>query len=283
MPRRQLRHRKAARSQTSRATKARKAKFVGIVLIASVSVVLAGLFLYQALNPTPQINTATNCPNSGPVSYTAIIIDTTDSINAVVRIAIENEFSRIKEKVPKFGALAIYAAGFEGEISKPEFLLCNPGGVSQMDWLTEGKILVERRWAEGFQRPLDSVLQTMLSGSEAERTPLLEAIQSVSVQSFGPLRSQDKSEIPKKLIIISDMLQNSENLSLYDHIPLAQQFLKSETYRKIRSDLRDVEVSIFLIRRQTRKGIQGPELLRFWQELIAAQGGRLIHFNPLEG
>ena len=283
MPRRQLRPRRADRQQTTRTAKARTAKIAGTALIIGVATVFVGIFVYKHLNPNIPIDTATNCPMTGPMSYTAIIIDTTDSVSAILRIAIENEFAKVKAQIPKFGALAIYAAGFEGEISKPEFALCNPGDTSQMDWRTQGKILVKRRWEEGFQKPLDRVLQKMLSSTETSKTPLLEAIQSVSVQSFGPLRSSDKNEIPKRLIIVSDMLQNSEHLNVYKQLPPAQQFLKTNAYKSIRSDLRDVEVSIFFIRRQTSRDIQGSKLLRFWEELFAVQGGRLVRFKPLEG
>ena len=283
MPKRPLSPRRAARILTSRAQKARRTKVAGAALIICVVATFGGIYLYQYLNPKPKIDTATNCPIAGPVSHTAVIIDTTDSINAIQKMAVENEFAQIRAQVPKFGALAIYAAGFEGEVSKPEFSLCNPGDAREMDWLREGKILVEKRWKEGFQQPLDKVLQKMLSATAARKTPLLEAIQSVSVQSFGPLRASGKNPSLKKLIIFSDMLQNSERLSLYDKVPTAQKFMKTEAYRRIRSDLRDVEVVIFFIRRQTKKGIQGSELLRFWEELIERQGGRLVHFKPLEG
>lgn len=283
MPKRRLSPRRAARTPTSREVKARKGKIAGIVVIICVITAFASFFAYKLFNPKPQIDAETNCPKTGPATYTAIVIDTTDSINAIQKIAIENEFSQIKAQVPKFGALAIYAAGFEGEVSKPVFAQCNPGDVSQMDKLREGRILVKKRWTKDFQQPLDRVLQKMLSRTPADNTPLLEAIQSVSVQSFGQLRGFGKDEVPKKLIIISDMLQNSVNLNLYKQIPPIQQFLKSEAYKKIRSDLRDVDVSIFFIRRQTKKGIQGPKLLRFWEDLILAQGGRLIHFKPIEG
>ncbi len=283
MAKRPLSLRRAARTLTSQAQKARRAKVAGAALIICVVATFGGFYLYQYLNPKPKIDIATNCPIAGPVSYTAVIIDTTDSINAIQKMAIENEFAQIRAQVPKFGALAIYAAGFEGEVSKPEFSLCNPGDASEMDWLSEGKILVEKRWKEGFQQPLDKVLQKMLSATAARKTPLLEAIQSVSVQSFGPLRASGKNPSPKKLIIFSDMLQHSEHLSLYNKVPTAQKFVKTEAYRRIRSDLHDVEVGIFFIRRQTKKGIQGSELLRFWEELIGWQGGRLVHFKPLEG
>lgn len=283
MPNKRLRSRRAARTPTSREAKARKGRIAGIVMIVFVIAAFVGLYARTIFEPKQQIDAETNCPKTGPVTYTAIVLDTTDSINAIQKIAIENEIPRIKAKVPKFGALAIYSAGFEGKVSKAEFALCNPGEVSQMDWLREGQILVRKKWNEGFQQPLDRVLKKMLSSSPAKNTPLLEAIQSVSVQSFGPLRSSGKGEVPKNLIIISDMLQNSEHLNLYNQVPSAQKFIKSDAYKKIRSDLRDVDVSIYFIRRQTRKGIQNPKLLRFWEDLISAQGGNFINFKPLEG
>ncbi len=268
---------------TSSDQKKRRLRWAGFGLLALVALV-AGSFLYFGLTSNGvEIDKSSNCPATGPRSYTAVIIDATDSINAVQKVAIGNELSRVRSEIPRYGALAIYAAGFKGELSRPAFAYCNPGHADDINPLTEGTRLAEKKWKEGFEKPLDSVLQGMLSASESNNTPLLEAIQSVSVQSFGPIRTAENSSIPKRLIIVSDMLQNSENLSLYSGIPDVQDFLKTQAYRRIRSDLDDVKVTILMIRRQTKKSIQGSELIRFWEELIAGEGGRLVHFKPLEG
>jgi hypothetical protein len=252
-----------------------------------VALVVLGVFLYGYLDPKPKFDSATYCPLDGPVSSTAVIIDTTDSINEKQKVAIENEFSRVLASISRFGQLAIYAAGFQGEVSKPEFALCNPGSANEIDWLKEGKILAEKRWKEGFLKPLEAVLKKMLTAPPAQKTPLLEAVQSVSLLSFGPLRAKEESSSSyrptKRLILISDLLQHSEHLSLYGKPPPLQKFLKSEAYRAVRADLRGVEVHILFIRRQTKGNYQNPELTRFWEELVAEEGGRIVHFKPLEG
>jgi hypothetical protein len=87
----------------------------------------------------------------------------------------------------------------------------------------------------------------------------------------------------KRLVVFSDLLQHSQSLSLYTEVPRAEDFTRTEAYRKLRADLRDVDVEIFLIRRETKKRIQSPELIRFWEELIAAEGGRVSRYKPIEG
>jgi len=254
-----------------------------LALIA-VSIAVIGSFLFFGLTGEKrELDKTTNCPVKGPQSYTAVIIDTTDSVNAIQKIAIRNAFSQIKSGIPRNGALAVYAAGFKGDLSRPETVLCNPGHAGEIDPLIEGQRIAEKMWREGFEKPLESVLEKMLSLGDANNTPLLEAVQSVSVQSFGPLKAAGRDDVPKKLIIFSDMLQHSDHLSLYGGVPDAKKFMKTEAYRRIRSDLRGVEVTIHLVRRETKKPIQGTTLIKFWEELINGEGGRLVHFNPLEG
>ena len=275
--------RREGRRPTSREAKRRNAALGGIALGILAIIAISAPVAYHYLNPKPIIDPSTNCPLSGPVSYTAVIIDATDTINATQKVAMENELARIRSEIPRFGAFAIYALSSNIELTKPEFALCNPGRADEIDWVTEGKILAERRWRDGFQKPLDEALTRSMSTASDAKSPLLEAIRSVSVQSFGPLRSNPSHSVPKRLVLFSDMLQNSENLNVYQRIPATKEYLNSESYRRVRSDLRDVDVAIFLIRRQTRGNIQRPELLRLWEDVIPAQGGRLVHFKPLEG
>lgn len=228
----------------------------GIALGILAVVLMTAPVVYHYLYPKLTVDPLTNCPSSGPVSYTAVVIDATDTINATQKLAIENELARIRKEIPRFGAFAIYALSSNIELTKPEFALCNPGRADEIDWLTEGKILAEKRWRDGFQKPLDEALARSMSATSESKSPLLEAIRSVSVQSFGPLRSNTSGQIPKRLFLFSDMLQNSENLDVYKRIPTAKEFLGSEAYRRVRADLRDVDVAIYLIRRQTKGGIQ---------------------------
>lgn len=287
MSRRPLPQRRAGRQSTSRAAKKRRATFIGAAFIGFVAIVWGGFYGYGMWTARPQTDNATFCPITGPLSYTAVIIDTTDSINAIQKQAIENELKIIRQSIPRDGALAFYAAGFTGDISRPEFALCNPGHADEINAVNEGTRRAQIRWRDGFEKPLQDVLAKMLVTTPSQSTPLLEAIQSVSVLSFGPLRANEKTSakppIPKRLVIISDLLQHSNNLSLYSKPPSLEQYLKSEAYRKVRADLRDIDVQILLIRRQTKQNAQSTDLTNFWESLIPAQGGRIVHFKPLEG
>lgn len=268
---------------STRARGAQRGTIGGAILIMLVIGVIGGLIFYKFSHKASKIDVTTNCPVAGPVSSTAVIFDTTDTISQIQRLAIEQEFGEIVRQIPRFGELSVYALGNKGEVTKADFARCNPGEAKDVDWLTEGQRLVVRRWQEGYRNPLDLVLRKMVEATPSEKSPILEAIQAVNLQTFGPLRSGDHGPLPLRLVIVSDLLQNSDLLSLYSKIPDSKQFTQSEAYRKIRTEMRNVDVEILLIRRQTKKGIQGQDLLKFWQELISAQNGRLVHFKPLEG
>lgn len=269
--------------RTGSQAKARSQNRLGIVVIAGVFLLVGVVAAFWFTTRPLKVDLTTNCPVTGPKTLTAVVIDATDAISAVQKIAIENELKAIRADVPRYAGLAIYSAGVDGEISRPLFFMCNPGAAGDIDPLVEGVRPAVKRWREEFDKPLTAVLETLLKAPPAKRSPLLEAVQSVSVQSFGPVRNSGTGPGVLRLVLVTDLLQHSEVLSLYDKAPPLERFVASEAYRRIRADLRDVDVQVFLIRRQTKNAAQNADLLKFWEGLLAVEGGRLVRMKPLEG
>src|SRR5690606_34075213 len=109
-------------------------------------------------------------------------------------------------------------------------------------------------------------------------SPILESIQSVALTSFA--RAPDR---PRRLVVISDMLQHTEDLSHYrgEHNFLA--FRASPRWRRLRPDLAGVEVEIFYVWRDTGLDVQGASHVQFWRDVITEAGGRLVRVEALEG
>jgi hypothetical protein len=83
--------------------------------------------------------------------------------------------------------------------------------------------------------------------------------------------------------VVSDMLEHGPEYSQYRG-PLDFEALRSAPYyRRVRTDLQDVEVEIFYIRRNGAEGIQGARHVEFWQDFFIDQGATLIRVVSIQG
>ncbi len=92
-----------------------------------------------------------------------------------------------------------------------------------------------------------------------------------------------RKEAAKKLVIVSDMLQHTDGVSLYRGVPDFDKFRKTEYYRRVRTDLGGVQCEILYVGRETKRGIQGAAHIKFWQLYFADQNGEITRVRMVEG
>ena len=254
----------------------------GILIAVVVLVLLYGIYWYDVTRRAHvTLNSETYCPEGGPRAVTAVIVDTTDALNVVQRTHLMHEIEELIAAIPRYGALEIYAVGpVKEEPPQPIFLKCNPGRAAEISEWTGNPKRVERDWREGFRKPLDGVLNTVLESNGDDNSPILESIQWVTINA---LTSPGRSESPRRLVVVSDFLQNTAGLSHYRGVPAFATFAKTPYYRKILAPLQGVSVELLRVRRYTSEEIQEQPLTRFWIEYFDAQGVRDLRFLNLAG
>lgn len=228
-----------------------------------------------------RLNQQTLCRSTGPVAVTAVLIDRTDALNPVQREATRQALESVKNAVKTGGLLQLYSVGPTDEsVREPIIELCNPGRGEEVSALDDNPRFVESRWRDGFEQPLQEIFRDIVETEGASRSPIMESIQSVSVTAFGP---DDRRAVPRRLVLISDMLQHTDGVSHYRRFVPFDEFKETPYYHKVRGDLRDVEAEIFYIWRETKTQIQGKAHIQFWRDLIADQGGTLVRVDSIEG
>jgi hypothetical protein len=248
----------------------------GIVLVA---LAVGGAYAW-VVHTTPDLDTATLCPAVGPVSLTVVLLDTTDPLTPVQREALNNRLENIKADVPKHGAIALYSVVPSGrDVLRPEIMLCNPGRGSEVSSIAGNPRLVEKRWREAFSERMDAVLSRVLARSESSSSPIMESIQATAVTAFG----RSSRPTARRLVVVSDMIQHTVALSQYKTLSSFQDFEKTEGYRSIRADLRDVDAELLYVRRPTKRSVQGRAHIEFWQSYFGALGATLTRVVALEG
>lgn len=252
------------------------------LITASTVLITAILVVYvYYLGKQVAIDKDSLCPVDGPANLTVILVDQTDPLTVVQQASVLKHLEDIKAGIERYGAIGLYSVGPIGEdLLRKMLYICNPGRSDDINPLYGNPQRVERKWREAFSIPLNQMFEDMTKRNVAETSPILESIQSLAITSF---EGDQVKEISKRLIIISDMLQHTFELSQYEKILPFHEFRKSSFYRKIRTDLEGVDVEIIYIRRDTKQNVQGKAHIEFWKRYFRDMGGTLTHVISLEG
>jgi hypothetical protein len=159
----------------------------GVLIIFGVSVVFLLLFAltYRLKASADNFDSMTLCPNNGDYPVVKLLIDKTDPWEKRDRQRLANIIRRIKDRLAEHERLSIFVLDETGTYSpSPVFDMCSPGRGDQANSLYENPRLIQSKFEEKFAAPLDNI---GLRGSERN----------------------------VRLVVVSDMMQNTEALSLY--------------------------------------------------------------------
>ena len=237
-------------------------------------------FYVSAKENYVKLNPDNHCPEVKPLKQlTVLVLDTTDSLNRAQKSSVKNVVEKLVSSTPRYGALAIYAVSpDEQRQSQSIFYRCNPGRKSEIDPKFANPAKIEQEWKEGFHLPLNDTLERNLESGGANSSPIMESIQWVAIQEFGPLADVG---IPLKLVVISDFLQHTTGYSHYRVHPIFSGFENSQYYRKVKANLQDAQIELWFVRRNT--GRQDSSLENFWRTYFLAQGTNSVSIEHLEG
>lgn len=252
------------KSESSKRTVGLIAGAIGTAIIA------VGAFAYiDALESHVPLNNETLCPLRGPTGVVAILLDTTDALTPIQQRDIANNLNALRHELPTGYLLVGYSITLdESAVVAPAFYLCNPGRGDEVSEFSGNPQLAEDRWLERFEQPVTAALEAMVSSEGANTSPILEAVQAVSVTQFQDPAHQD---VPKRLIIISDMLQNSASYSVYGGLRQFADFQSTAEWVRVRTNLKGVPVEILYVMRPEYSDLQTPALLQFWENIFAAE------------
>ena len=270
-----------ARKKKSR--QKRRKDWLGVSLILLSALLITGVVAFYAWQSRTkvEIDKETLCPKSGPQEICIVLVDQTDEFSTVQRSSVRQHLKAVRDEIPRHGLLELYAVGpVHKELLKPLFRLCNPGRGREIDPLIGNPGLVEKRWHEEFSTKLESVFEVVLTPTHSQASPIMESLQSLGVSAFG---DPSLTNIPKRLIVVSDMLHHTPQYSQYSNPGDFQKFRATDYYLKVRPQLKDVQVEILYLRRTTRTGIQGEKHINFWESYFSDAGARVIRVASVEG
>ena len=266
-------------SRAERMTKARRrAKTFAVVAVLGVALLIVALLTQKGQDIDHQ-----GCPKkTGPSREVVVLLDTSDPLGDKHKA----ELSRIVREmtspsasgrhdalaVRKGERVTIYRLESTGAPDTPIAQICHPGGNPEerrrFEELTKGTVITEWHW-EQFVK----VIEAMFPAEERvaqPSSPILETIAVISARHASSRRAA-KGAKPTHLVVISDLLQNTELLSHYKPYPNPE-----EIPRELRTDLSRVEVSLFRLERHKYENYQTPKHYYWWTNWVEAMGGRVV-------
>jgi len=251
---------------------------LGTLALLVVLGVAAGI-AYFTMTRAEGLNKETLCPASGPTGHYVLLIDKTDPLTFTQNEAFAVMLRELVEKrIPEGYLLSVFSLGEDfKETAKPLVELCNPGAGQDKSELTANLRQLKRQYQDRFLEPLLKHSESVVSLQSAKYSPIFEMLQMVGINAF---RKHDvKGE--KRLIVMSDMLHNTTQFSMYKGIVDYSAFAASPYGQKAQLDLRGVEVEInYLI---NTPQLQTKRNLKFWEDYFNKAGARIVAVRPLEG
>ena len=258
---------------------------IGAFLGAVALLVLLGLYAWGQVIEPPELDGA-NCPADGRyAAQIAILVDPSDTLTVVQASVGGRILDLIENEAPETAEIRVFTVARTGRQDTSAVLrLCKPQHPEDASSAPGSQRHAIDEYQENFIDPLRMTLSTLLDAAGDSISPILEAIQVVAVNSFQP---RDDRSIPRRLIVVSDMIQNSGNHSFYTDPVDFGDLSRNPDYGTLRVDLSGVSVSVFLLARRSQAGrIQQGGLHRFWEDYFIDSGvepGRELRWIAVEG
>lgn len=259
-----------------------KEKRGAAIKIAVVVLMLVGFVIayVQTVGSRRSLDPVTLCPPS-PDSVTTVLVDVTDPMNLAQRQDFVNQLERLRASIPRYGKLDIFKVDASSEkLLAPVIERCNPGTAEDVSEWNDNPAAAAKRRKEGFEQPLDKAFTDILTESGAERSPILESVQSIALTQLKPREADDK---PKRLIVVSDLLQHTDRMSFYDRLPSPEEVINGAAFRSVRTDLKDVEVELWMLERSDSPQSQPRALIDLWEAMIEEMGGKVTKSYRVSG
>lgn len=248
--------------------------------VAALAVLFVGWQLYVQLNGRVTLGEDL-CPVSGHKALAVVLVDLTDPLSVPQTQDLTNQLEGVRNSVTKHGRLSLYkVAATDQRLLEPVLDVCNPGDGSDVTEATGNPKADRARWQANFSEPLDAAFVTLAEETGAATSPVLESVQSVSLSKLNREEARGKA---KKLILVSDLLQNTAGLDFYKRIPSFEELKQTEAYRTSRADLRGVDMELWMLSRPGLGHLQNSELAELWTLIFRDQGARVTRVYNVNG
>jgi hypothetical protein len=262
----------------------------GVLIAVAVAIGAAALWFHgSAKSSVVDLRPDDLCPKDidrSPPAIYAVLVDQTDPLSPLAQQSIVNtvlKHVRAELEAPearetlRHALVEIWTFSNAGRnvttvgdvmvATERVLAMCNPGAPGDWDKLYRNVDVVRRQHAR-FYKELEDTLRASLSFPEAKQSPVVEAIYAMGVQVFS---RPNAVKAQKQLVIVSDLLQNTTNLSMFAGKPRFDTWIATPQAQKALPSLTGVTVRALVIP-GARPDLQRTEFAQFWMALFGSAG-----------
>jgi hypothetical protein len=268
-----------ARRSQQQVSRARKQFWIASIVFLGVLAVL-GAFAYEMLHPPPPpVDSSSLCPATGARGHYVLLVDKTDPLTFTQKEAFSVTLRDLVEKrIPVGYLLSVFVLGEDfKENAKPLVELCNPGTGEDKSEFSANPKQLKRQYQTRFLEPMLMQSEALTATQSAKFSPIFEMLQLVGINAF---RKHDVAG-ERRLIVMSDMLHNTQQFTMYKGPVDFAAFAASPYGQKSQLNLPKVEVEIHYLINTPQ--LQTKRNLKFWEEYFNKAGARIVAVQPLEG
>ena len=254
--------------------KKRSGDLKGYLIMGLVVVLLAAAAAYLFINEGNRVKIDPNtfCPTEEKERFgkTVALLDLTDPLNKAQKEFFLKEIKELKDQIPKHHSLTIYTLDEDLDLSKSrKITMCNPGTIedieSTYDKLAINPKEIKKRWVEGFSKQISNVVNNIIFEDNSQNSsPVMEMFQLIALNEFKGFEGVDN-----EIIILSDMIQNTTEMSMYENGLISfSKFKESAYFSKVRTNLNNnVSIKLFIIKRDGSRAMQEKKYFtNFWAQ-----------------
>jgi hypothetical protein len=241
---------------------------IGILLIISVIlifIILISIYAYARLTPATISQ------------YNVYIVDVTSKLTPQQKGELINHFKKYINESPKNSWHELYIVDLvEDELLKPLLTLKSTFSLSESEnYLTSNPEKQKEIWLKKFVEPFKHHLEKTFNALESSKSPILESIQSTAISC---LNKPEAVNTPRRIILVSDLMQNSEGMNFYQGIPATDNIIQNEYYRKTRTNLKGVSFEILKLNDNLSQK-DSKKLIELWSKIINDQRAEMKMIN----
>lgn len=256
-------------------------KTVAAVIFMAIGITIVSSMIWLRMSATStKLDADTLCPEDGANAFTVLLIDGTDSFSPIQRADIERNLQAFANSIDVGERLTVFAPTemTEAVFLQPVFEKCNPGTDAEVSGFTQNPKQIQLRYEKGFRDQLIETLRSGLSTTEKSTSPIMAMIQAAAITGY-PVGAG----FPKRLVIVSDMLENTADYSQYTQSLDFETVKKRPFFAHLSVNLDGAEVEILYVTRAGAEVLQTRRHILYWEEYFRFLNGDLVQVTKVGG
>ncbi len=226
-----------------------------------------GLFAVMAFNAPPGLDMETACrlDHKDP-AHTVLLIDQSDPFNPNDLDWVYALVDAEARTLPRFGRLTVMTPNAADPFDpKVIYMACSPGSVEDANPVFQNPRMIDDIWRDTFYTPLKEKIEQAMLETRQPSSPLLEAVYSIADRA-----DFQRTKKPRKIVMVSDLMQHSEAMSFYRSGAGFDKLAETKLAERM-PDMQGVEVAARIVPRQ-EYDLPMSEVKAFWRAYFDQTG-----------